>query len=455
MFSLDEKLKPQPDLAAGWPRKRDITSSAITLELKRAMWSDRTPITASDVRFSWEKLRKGPTGYRYRYLTDVEVLGPRKLRLRFNHPMRRWWSLFSVDDMVLPAHAYSASWKNGPTVSGGPFSFKSWTKGLKISLVRNNAYFGDKAKAGAVDVEFVPEDETRLKLLDRSQLDAFFSPGDANMGRRAAAFGFPRTSKATAGRGASGAWASAWWEIDFDTRRIGPDVAAAIGQAVDPALAAEIFEDSGQIADGIPRRFPAPGAAADSRPAVAGPWAGRGNADLARRALAGGPRGRVINSGGNATVTVGFDRDSAAAALAGFMHFRLLPLRIRLELVGLDTEDFETLLASPKVPPAVIRLRRGADAPDASAYVFGGIGSAESAAADVAGAETTGFSPSKPVTGLDPAGWAAAQRRLEQAHAVYPLVRAREWIVARDLAGPRATGTSAGPFWNAATWRFT
>src|SRR5207247_401656 len=143
-------------------------------------------------------------------------------------------------------------------------------------------------------------------------------------------------------------------------------IAAAIGQAVDPALAAEIFEVSGQIADGIPRRFPAPGPKADNRPAVPGPWAGRGSADLARRLLAAGPPGspgRVVTGGGTAKVTMAFDRDSAAAQLAGFVHFRLLPLRIRIEVLGLDTADFENLMASGRAPPAVIRLRRGGDAP--------------------------------------------------------------------------------------------
>ena len=188
---------------------------------------------------------------------------------------------------------------------------------------------------------------------------------------------------------------------------------------------------------------------------MAGPWAGRGNVDLARRALASGATGRVVNSGGSVTVTMAFDSDSGGAQIAGFVHFRLLPLRIRAELVGLETADFENLVSSHAAPPAVIRLRRGADAPDASAYVFGKLGSAESAAADVTGAETTSALRAKPMTGLDPAAWSAAQRDLANAHAVYPLVRSREWIVGRDLAGPQATGTSAGPLWNIATWRFT
>lgn len=457
LFALDAHLRPRPELAAGWPGKRDVTTNpfTVTLHLRRAVWSDHRAITSADVRFSWQMLRSGPNGYRYRYLTDVQTPGPRTVRLRFEHPLRRWWALFSLDDMVLPAHAYSAAWRDGPTVSGGPFVFAGWTRGLKISLRRNPAYFGEKAHVSSIDVEFVPEDETRLKLLQRGELDAFFSPGDANMGRRAAAFGFPRAAEALDGGPAtSGAWASAWWELDVDPARTGSEVAAAIGEAVDPALAAEIFEDSGQVADGIPRRFPAPGPRADFGPALPGPWAGRGDAGAARKALDAGPKGRVVNGGGTVTVSMAFDRDSGAAQIAGFVHFALLPLRIRTDLVGLQSPDLERLMAGPSAPPAVVWLRRGADAPDASAYVFGRIGASETAGGDVTAAETSGGAVAKPLTGLDPAGWAAAERDLAASHTVYPLVRSRDWVVGRDLAGPLATGTSAGPLWNAATWRF-
>ena len=56
--------------------------------------------------------------------------------------MRRWWSLFSIDDMVLPEHAYSADWGRGPTVSGGPFEVDSWSDGLRVRLKRNDALLG-------------------------------------------------------------------------------------------------------------------------------------------------------------------------------------------------------------------------------------------------------------------------------------------------------------------------
>src|SRR5207249_220688 len=109
-------------------------------------------------------------------------------------------------------------------------------------------------------------------LLDRGRLDALFADGDTNFGRRAAARGYTRTTKALGGsRASSGAWASEWWELDIDPQRTGAAVARAIGLAVDPSLAAEILEDAGQTMDGIPARFPVRGPTRENDPSLGGP----------------------------------------------------------------------------------------------------------------------------------------------------------------------------------------
>jgi hypothetical protein len=164
-----------------------------------------------------------------------------------------------------------------------------------------------------------------------------------------------------------------------------------------------------------------------------------------------------VVAGGGIAVEGHRDRHRAAAQLAVFIFFRLQPLRIRADLVGRDTADFERSLASGSAPPAVLRLRRGADAPDSSAYVFGPPVAAEASAPDVVRAETSVAAKalrSRRVTGLDPGAWASAQRAIAATNTVLPLARARAWIVGRGVGGPLCAGTSSGPFWNAATWRF-
>ncbi len=444
LFRLNARLRPEPELAAAWPRAADIALDpfSVTLRLRSAAWSDGRPITAEDVRFSLDKLRTGPTGYRYRYLREIEARGPRVLTMHFDRPVRRWWALFSIDDFVLPTHAYSPSWAQRPTVSGGPFAVTEWTEGLRIRLVRNENYWGPKAVLGGIDVLFVPGDETRFQLLERGELDAFFSEGEVNIGRRARARGYVRTAGRLSGqeKGASGAWGPSWWELDLRPD-VGAGVARAIVEATDPALVAEILEDSAAPMDGIPAVFPV------RRGSIAGTWAGRGDLNEAR-GLAG--------AGGRRALEIAFPR-SSAGAIATLVHFRLRELGITVELVGLEEDAFERALDDGSAAPAVLRVRRGADAPDAAAY---GSSSKEPGSAPVddfvEGAETLGSRANlaRPRVGLALESWQRAQDGLEQAATATPLARVRTWIVGREgLYGPHALGALPGPFWNAQTWR--
>lgn len=444
LFKLNERLRPEPDLAAAWPGPQDIRFDpfSVTLRLRAASWSDGEPISAGDVRFSLDKLRAGPTGYRYRFLRAVDVTDARTLTLRFDRPVRRWWSLFSVDDMVLPAHAYSPDWAGGPTLSGGPFAFGAATEGLSVRLVRNERYWGRRPALAGIDVVFVQDDETRFQLLERGEIDAFFSEGEVNMGRRAAARGSLRTDgPLDEDHQASGAWGPSWWELVLGSG-LAERTRKAVVRALDPSLVAEIFEDSAAPMNGIPATFPvAPGM-------VPGPWAGRGRLDEARGFLA----------GAKASFEVGFPT-GAAGAIGTFMQFRLREVGVTPELVGLDPDIFERDLDSDDRRPVLIRLRRGADAPDGASYAsFSAEPGAAAVDDDVSRAETNvdrtrlGSGP----VGLAPAPWQRGQDLLAQAATVAPLARVRTWIVGRSgVEGPHPLGDASGPFWNSAAWRVT
>ncbi len=470
LFALDTTLHPEPELVAAWPRAADISFDPFTvrLTLRRATWSDGEPITASDVRFSWEKLRFGPTGYRYRALADVRVTDARHLVLRFDRVLRRWWSLFSIDDMVLPAHAYTDAWNRAPTVSGGPFMFEEWTPGLRVRMKRNERYWGRPAPLAGIDVVFVPDDETRFQLMERGQLDAMFSEGESNIGRRARAHGFPPRAGALAGdAAASGAFGPTWWELDLDPARLTAPVARAVVEAVHPTLVAEILEDSARPMNGIPPDFTStPDTAIDPQtpPDAFMPWRGRGSLTEATALL---DQGRVRGGSTRAEFQLVYPRTGGAGGIAAFIHFRLREIGITAELVGVQPDAFEEIWVPRGFrgsPPgrgdeaiAMLRLRRGADAPDAGSYASApDLPGAAPVDDQVADAETQ-VSEQKlrqgPVTGLARDPWASVERGLVSASTVAPLAATRTWIVGRNgVSGPRALGAANGPLWNAGSW---
>lgn len=477
LFRLDETLTPQPDLAAAWPSAREITLDPFTVDirLRTATWSDGAPITAADVRFSWERLRDGPTGERYRFLTNVRVASPRRLQLVFDRPVRRWWALFSIDDMVLPAHAFGdgTAWDRTVPVSGGAFVMEGWTEGLAIRLRRRDDYWGSPAGVAAIEIVFVGDDEFRLELTGRGELDAFFAQGEGNIGARAGARGWPVVDGALDGAaGTSGAWGPAWLELQLARDRIPEPVAKAIGTALDRTLAVELFDDSGQAMNGMPARFPGPTPRAspmpDGLPEIRGPWDGVGADPRAAEAVlsAAGyrrsgdvlddPRGRPVE------LKLAFaSSPSGASGVARWIHFALRPLGIRVEVIGVDGDRFERDWLPNRLADAYVILRRGADAPDTSAYLSGAppsrnpsrVADADASIDDAESAVRRTRLGDERVTGLGSAAWTKAQEALRTSGLVYPLVRVRTWVVSRGgVRGPRATGTSAGPLWNAADW---
>jgi hypothetical protein len=319
-----------------------------------------------------------------------------------------------------------------------------WTDGLRVTLRRNEAYSGAKPILRGIDVVFVPDDETRFQLLRLGEIDAFFAPGEVNIGRRAKARGLEPTSRALQGRGeASNRWSGAWWELDIDAEKIGANVARAVIEAVDPIMADEIFEDSGRPMNSIPSSF------VNETDQPAQPWAGRGDLAEARS---------LLGTGGRRSFQLAFPRVSGAGAIARFVHFRLRELGVTAELVAIEPDSFEKTWLPERRTAAVLRLRRAADAVDASAYagVAAQVGAAPVDEAATSAESTVAMEAieSGPVTGLDDASWLSVQQRLVGAATVAPLVRTRTWIIGDDgVFGPIPGDALSGPFWNAATWR--
>jgi len=55
----------------------------------------------------------------------------------------------------------------------GPFKFKSWTVGEKVELVRNNSYWGNKAKLGRLIIRPIGTTTGRLQALQNGEVNAY------------------------------------------------------------------------------------------------------------------------------------------------------------------------------------------------------------------------------------------------------------------------------------------
>lgn len=221
LYRLGPKGARQPWLLVREPAADDIggTPWSVRVRLRDdAVWSDGTPITANDLRFTWQAVMTSPgmaSRDGYDRLTDVVVESPTVARLVFGAPFARWRDLFGAGLGVLPAHAFagktdiSKALARAWPVSGGAYVLKTWTPGLEIVLERNPRAWGSDPNVDRIRVQFVPDPTTALQLYAARKVDVLGPYAAIDFARRAEAVRDGTTT--TADRGAT--WAGLFLNV--------------------------------------------------------------------------------------------------------------------------------------------------------------------------------------------------------------------------------------------------
>lgn len=165
----DDGLSAEPWLASGYSVSDDGLSWTINLR-EDVLFSDGSPMTSADVKFSVERAAAdSPFGY---LLSPIETIDtPDDHTVVFNN--RFPWGPFLADLSlwaagIMPADfgglSYEEFFEN--PIGTGPFMFDEWQTGSFIRLVRNPNYWQEgKPYLDSVTWRQVPNDNTRLLQL--------------------------------------------------------------------------------------------------------------------------------------------------------------------------------------------------------------------------------------------------------------------------------------------------
>jgi peptide/nickel transport system substrate-binding protein len=147
-----------------------------------AVWSDGTPITSADLKYTALQIRDGDdvldkTGYSA--IEDIATPDAQTAIVTFNTVYAGWKTLFSGSYGLLPAHLLegkdrAALMADGYTWSGGPWVIESWKKGESITLVPNDGYWGEKPKLDKVVFQFTSDTAAAFQAFKSGQLDALY-----------------------------------------------------------------------------------------------------------------------------------------------------------------------------------------------------------------------------------------------------------------------------------------
>jgi len=170
-----------PSLAESWSASSDGLVYEFVLR-KGARFHNGEPVTADDVKFSFERYR----GISAKTLKDkvaaVETPDPRHVRFRLKQP----WPDFMV---IYGSPATGAAWivprkyvekvgedgfKKAP-VGAGPYKFVSFTPGIELVLEAFDGYWRKMPSVKRLVFKAVPDAATRLAMLKRGEVDIAYA----------------------------------------------------------------------------------------------------------------------------------------------------------------------------------------------------------------------------------------------------------------------------------------
>ncbi len=165
-------LEPAPDLAVSWENPEDHIT---VVHLRQdAFFHDGTPVTAEDVKFTYEHLldpqTASPFASRLRAVIDsIEVIDGHTVRFIQTMPVPSFISMITVP--ILPKHIVEND-KDFPAklTGSGPFKFVSQSSS-EIALAGNEAYYGGAPALDRVVFKVIRDDNTRFLKMMRGELD--------------------------------------------------------------------------------------------------------------------------------------------------------------------------------------------------------------------------------------------------------------------------------------------
>jgi len=171
-----------------------VTESPFTVTYKikeEAVWSDGTPITSADVKFTWETIMSDDwkilSRLGYEKITAIETPDDKTAKLIFSEPYAPYRDLFSSSGCVLTKHAlegqdFDTVLNDAIPVASGPFVFDKWNKGDSIVLARNDAFWGpNKAYLDTVTFKYIPETNTIIAQFETGEVQAINPPPDVSL----------------------------------------------------------------------------------------------------------------------------------------------------------------------------------------------------------------------------------------------------------------------------------
>ena len=187
LYALHDALvKPMPghamapSLAESWSLSKDGLVQEFVLR-PGVKFHNGDPVTADDVKFSFERYRGAASKFMKEKVAAVEIVDPGRVRFRFKEPwpdfMTYYGSLATGAGWIVPRKYLEKvgddGFKKAP-VGAGPYRFVSFNPGIELVLEAHEQYWRKVPNLKRLVLKAVPDESTRLAMLTRGEADIVY-----------------------------------------------------------------------------------------------------------------------------------------------------------------------------------------------------------------------------------------------------------------------------------------
>jgi peptide/nickel transport system substrate-binding protein len=188
LYALHDALvKPMPgaplapSLAESWTISRDGLAQEFVLR-KGVRFHHGEPVTAEDVKFSFERYKGAAARTLKERVAAVEVVDPQRVRFRFKAPWPDFMTFFGTPATgaawIVPKKYVEKVGEDGfkrAPVGAGPYRFVSFNPGIELVLEAFEGYWRKTPNVKRLVFRNIPDEATRLAMLKRGEADIAYS----------------------------------------------------------------------------------------------------------------------------------------------------------------------------------------------------------------------------------------------------------------------------------------
>ncbi len=182
----DSMVKPMPGtlqapcLAEAWSMSEDGLTWEFTLRAG-VKFHNGEPVTAEDVKFSFERYRGANHALIKEYVAAIEVVDSRHVRFKLNRPWPDFLTFYSSASgagWIVPKKYVEKVGDDGfkkVPIGAGPYKFVSFSPGVELVLEAFEGYWRKAPSVKRLVFKVIPDEATRLAALKNSEVDIAYS----------------------------------------------------------------------------------------------------------------------------------------------------------------------------------------------------------------------------------------------------------------------------------------